>query len=333
MASSVKRLLVTLIYLIVSATCTAIVASLASKHLGGDELNGGGDLKKTVRESVSRPQDLSFSEVGGLEEVKKDLMRSVVTPLLNPDVFFSGPKALRPPRGVLLSGPPGTGKTMLARAVASEANANFMSLSSSTLESKWFGESSKIVREAFRMARTELQPCIIFFDEIDGVGRRRNEADQSCTYSLKTELLKNLDGEAGEDSSSAVMVLACTNCESSLDPALRRRLPKVLHVDKPDLEARVDILVKMTFEEATSVTPRKGKKIPTVRLVAELTEGFTGSDLSALYSEASSLRYHSADVERILKKREVKDGRSVMAMLGPLSLSHWKAALSKKEVA
>lgn len=329
-----KRLAVGIVTVVVYSVVSLLVATLLKKYMEGEEdfLGSGDNHTKTIRSCVSRPSGPTFEQIGGLESVKRDLRRSIVTPLSNPSLFFKGPLALRPPRGVLLSGPPGTGKTMLAKAVASESRANMLTLSSSTLESKYFGDSSKIVKKAFEMARGELQPCIVFFDEIDGIGRVRNEMDQACTYTLKTELLRNLDGEGEQDSSCQVVVLACTNCASSLDPALKRRLPKVLHVDVPSLEGRVDILRRITEGEAASTTLNSNKKkVSTISVVAEMTEGFTGSDLRALYSEASSLRYHDANVEEILRKNEVKDGDAMMRMIGKLEMRHWEKAIQKRD--
>ena len=204
----------------------AVVATVASvllaRFLKEDGMMGDG-FDATIRGCLATPTNESLDDVGGLAAVKDELRKIVLLPLKYPDAFFKGPKALHPPRGVLLHGPPGTGKTMLARALASESGVPFVALTSATLESRWYGDTPKLLASAFRLARDEWQPCILFMDEIDGMGRKRSDLDQACVYSFKTELLRNMDGVQD----AAVVVLACTNCPDSLDPALRRRFARV----------------------------------------------------------------------------------------------------------
>jgi len=254
------------------------------------------------------PQNESLNDVGGLATIKDELRKIVLLPLKYPDAFFKGPKALHPPRGVLLHGPPGTGKTMLARALASESGVPFVALTSSTLESRWYGDTPKLLASAFRLARDEWQPCILFMDEIDGMGRKRSDLDQACVYSFKTELLRNMDSVQD----AAVVVLGCTNCPDSLDPALRRRFARVVHVGKPDGAARLDILHTLCREE-TLVDEDVLKE------VAKRTAGKTGSDLASLFAAASSARLDHGVVEHALRT-----GKDPVAALGPLALGHWR---------
>ena len=283
---------------------------------GGDGKGAAGSHAAAIRACVVRPTGETLEDVGGLESIKEALRRAVLLPLRHPEVFYRGPKALRPPRGVLLHGPPGTGKTMLARALASESGVPLVALTSAALESKWWGESSKLIEAAFRVARTELQPCILFFDELDGMGRARSEQDQACTYSFKTELLRNLDGVEG-DQGAAVMVLACTNCPQALDPALRRRFPRVLHVDKPDARARLSILHALSKEDAVDAAA--------LEAVARVTVGSTGADLAALYAAASAARFDSATAMDAALQAGA-DGAELVARAGALGRAHWLSA-------
>lgn len=254
---------------------------------------------------VSTPDGPSLSEVGGLCEIKRQLHVDVVLPLTYPRLFFDGPALLRPPRGILLYGSPGTGKTMLSKAVAHAAKVPFLCLTPSSLESKWFGETPKLLEKAFTLARTKLAPCVVFLDEIDGMGRRRSEEDQACVHSLKTELLRNLDGNG---SAAAVSVIACTNLPSMLDPALLRRFPRRIEVPKPTRAERESIL-RVMLEGDASLAP----------LLAEHTSGMTGSDLRALCGHASSSRLRGVD-EHV---HESSDGEDLLRRLGPLTVHHF----------
>lgn len=315
----------TLVRIVVSMVVTSIVAFLLDKLLNGDafSLPGMSDHDRAVKACIVPRSTTGLDDIGGLEAIKEDLRRSVILPLRHPHIFFKGPKALLPPKGVLLHGPPGTGKTLLAKAIATESNATFLALSSATLESKWWGESAKLVEAAFRLARTELQPCVVFFDEIDGMGRTRTEHDQACVYSFKTELLRNMDGfDTNQDGvPAAVMVVACTNNVNALDAALRRRLPHVIHVGRPDTKARLDILHKIT---RTDVIPAS-----VLSTVASLTEGYTGSDLAALYADASSQRLAERNLPRLVASlpHDARAGELLLSKLGPMRLRHWKTAI------
>ena len=320
-------ILMFVLYAVLSAAITYAVQCLKEEGAG---INSG--HTEAIRSCVVRPGSETLDDIGGLVKVKQSLRRAVLLPLQRPDLFYKGPQALRPPRGVLLHGPPGTGKTMLARALASECKVNFLSLSSATLESKWWGESAKLVQAAFDLARGELQPCIIFFDEIDGMGKARSDGDQACVYSFKTELLRNMDGIDKEHRECAVQVIACTNCLRTLDPALRRRLPLTIEVPKPDAAARHSILRKLTKEERRGGQEVVGKgsharKVSTLKLVADLTDGLTGSDLTALYSDASSVRLEESDVYKHVTS--ATSAEDLLQRAGPLRLKHFQDALQR----
>lgn len=290
---------------------------LARRLLGGDGDGGESTHRASVRALATRPErgSVTLDDVGGLAHAKHELRRAVLLPLQRPELFFSV-RELRPPRGVLLHGPPGTGKTLLARALACESGASLLALHAAALESKWFGEAPKLLQAAFALARTELAPCLVFFDEVDALGRARSEHDQSCTYTFKCELLRNLDTL---DGTAPVVVLACTNCPQSLDPALRRRFPCVVHVDRPDEAARRDILRVLVGAEDADAT---------LAAVARATAGMTGADLAAMHAEASAARMSGPTFESAVAHSV--DGPDLLARLPPLAWSHWVAAAAAR---
>ena len=251
-----------------------------------------------------------MDQVGGHDKIKRELMLHVVVPLKNAATFFNN-NALRPPTGILLAGPPGTGKTMLATALAHESNVPFMSIKPNMIEQKYYGESEKMVRAIFSLAK-KIAPCIIFVDEIDGILKNRSEFDQNANYSIKTQMLQEMD--ALEKENSYVIVIGATNCPTKLDKALYRRLPRTYTVDFPDEAARKQILTNLLKDE------------PCKKLADSLiqdTLGFSGSDIKELYKVASSLR------------NETFSGRFLQSSVPqyvkppPLTNEHWQQTLER----
>ncbi len=230
-----------------------------------------------VREVFIEIPDVHWSDIGGLEEEKQDLIEVVEWPLQRPDSFKR--IGIQPPKGVLIFGPPGCGKTLLARAVATESEANFISVKGPELLSKWVGESEKAIREVFRKARTAA-PAIIFFDEIDAVAptRGRSGGDSHVTERVISQLLTEMDGL---ESMRDIIVLAATNRPELMDPALKRtgRFDRSIYVRAPDASSRKEI-----FEIYTRDMPL-ADDVDIDRLVAE-TENFVGGDIEALCREA-----------------------------------------------
>ncbi len=216
-----------------------------------------------------------WDEVGGLERVKRALQESVELPFRNPQVYRT--MGIDPPRGILLYGPPGVGKTLLAKAAATESQANFISVKGPEVMSKWVGESEKAIRVIFKKAR-QASPAIVFIDEIDSIAPRRGlQTSSGVTERIVNQLLTSIDGL---ESLERVLVLAATNRPDILDEALLRtgRFDRLLYVEPPNTAGRLEILkvhtTRMPLEDVSLLH------------LAERTEGFVGSDLAALCREA-----------------------------------------------
>ncbi|MEM4075396.1 MAG: CDC48 family AAA ATPase [Metallosphaera sp.] len=232
-----------------------------------------------LREVYVEVPKVRWSEIGGLDNVKQQLREAVEWPMRFPDVFNK--TGIRPPKGVLLFGPPGTGKTMLAKAVATESGANFIAVRGPEVLSKWVGESEKAIREIFKRAR-QTAPTVIFFDEIDSIAPMRGMGhDSGVTERMVNQLLSEMDGIVPL---SKVVVIAATNRPDIIDPGLLRpgRFDRLIYVPPPDKQARLEIL---------KVHTKSVPLAPDVDLnaLADKTEGYTGADLEALVREATMI--------------------------------------------
>jgi SpoVK/Ycf46/Vps4 family AAA+-type ATPase len=186
-------------------------------------------------EIMERHIDIKWDDIAGLEYAKKIIHEIIIWPMLRPDIFC-GIRA--PPRGVMFFGPPGTGKTLLGKAIAAQSKSTFLSISASTLTSKWVGEGEKMVRTMFAIAAIH-QPSVVFIDEIDSLLCSRNESDQESSRRIKTEFLVQLDGAntfAGEE--ARILIIGATNRPDDLDEAVRRRLGKRLYIPLPNAAGR-----------------------------------------------------------------------------------------------
>jgi transitional endoplasmic reticulum ATPase len=235
-----------------------------------------------MREVLVEIPRVRWDDVGGLDEVKKALKETIELPLKDPEVFKR--MGITPPRGVLLYGPPGCGKTLLAKAVANESQANFISIKGPEVMSKWVGESEKAVRQIFKKAK-QVAPTIVFLDEIDAIAPRRgaSAADSGVTERLVNQLLTSIDGL---ESLEGVVILGATNRPDIVDPALLRagRFGKLVLIPVPDREARLEILKVHTRE-----MPLKDVNLEEL---ADRTPDFSGADIESLCKEAglNSLR-------------------------------------------
>lgn len=229
-----------------------------------------------MREVLIEVPNIRWGDVGGLEEVKDNLQEAVEWPLKIPGKFKK--LGITPPKGILMYGPPGCGKTMLAKAVATESNANFISVKGPELLSKWVGESEKRVRELFRRAK-QVSPSVIFFDEIDAmVPRRGSNTGEKVSEKIVSQVLTEM---SGLEDLKDIVVVAATNRPDMLDPALLRpgRFDRKILVPEPDLKARVKILEIKTKEMPLDKSVK-------IKKLAEAAEGFSGADLESLCREA-----------------------------------------------
>ncbi|KAI3649832.1 hypothetical protein MP228_005464 [Amoeboaphelidium protococcarum] len=252
--------------------------------------------------------NVSWDDIAGLQAAKQQLQELVILPALRQDLF----QGLRSPaKGLLLFGPAGTGKTLLAKAVAHESKSKFFSISSSSLTSKWLGESEKLVRTMFLLAR-HLQPSIIFIDEIDSILGQRQSASSSgsgaggeseASRRLKTEFLIQFDGVA-TDQNDRVVLIAATNRPQDLDEAVRRRFTKRLYIPLPEAETRLQLLKQLLDRHK-----RHSVSASQLNAIVKKTEGYSCSDLTALAKEAALYPLREIPLARLklIKPEEIRN--------------------------
>ncbi|KAJ7101524.1 P-loop containing nucleoside triphosphate hydrolase protein [Mycena belliarum] len=255
---------------------TKQLEALARLGHGSLELD---EYERTVANEVIHPDDISvkFTDIGGLDAIVSSLRESIIYPLVYPNLFTSASPLLGSPKGVLLFGPPGCGKTMLAKALAKESGATFINIAASVLTNKWFGESNKLVAALFKLAR-KTQPCIIFIDEIDSFLRERSSGDHEVTGMMKAEFMTQWDGLLS--STDRILVLGATNRPNDIDSAILRRMPKRYAVSLPNVEQRLSILTLILHD--TPLAPNFS-----MAALAELTSGQSGSDLREMCRNAA----------------------------------------------
>jgi SpoVK/Ycf46/Vps4 family AAA+-type ATPase len=250
------------------------------------------EFEQKLLSEVIPPHQVSvgFDDIGALDSIKGTMKELVMLPLQRPELFKRG-NLTRPCKGILLFGPPGTGKTMLAKAVATESGANFIAISMSSIASKWFGEGEKYTKALFTLA-SKISPCIIFIDEVDCLlGRREKQGEHDAMRKIKNEFMMMWDGLKSKDS-ERIIVLAATNRPHDLDDAVLRRLPRRLLVDLPDAENRTKILKVILKDEDLN---------PDVDIeeIAKSTKGYSGSDLRNLCVAAAY-----RPIRELLKREE-----------------------------
>jgi vacuolar protein-sorting-associated protein 4 len=271
---------------------------------------------------ITEKPNVKMSDVAGLEDAKQAINDAIIAPMKHPELFKG--KSRQPWRGILFYGPAGCGKTLIAKAVASEVNATFFNVSAGNIVSKWLGESEKLVMNLFTLARRS-QPAIVFMDELDSVGVSRSGDDVGGERRLKTQLLTELQGLAS-DLEDRVTVIGATNLPWELDFALRSRFEKKIHVPLPDKPARkrifeihmeeIDVAPEVDFDE-----------------LADLSEGYSGRDISVVCREAAMEPIRDLQrIGRMDEEEEIIDIRPVSREDLLQAIENIKPATSPEDV-
>ncbi|CAL4948651.1 unnamed protein product [Urochloa decumbens] len=260
------------------------------------------EYEKRIRGSVIPASEtgVTFDDIGALADIKESIQELVMLPLQRPDLFNDG--LLKPCKGILLFGPPGTGKTMLAKAVANEAGASFINISMSGITSKWYGEAEKTIKALFSLA-TKIAPTIIFVDEVDSMlGTRESSNENEVSRRIKNEFMTHWDGLLSKPN-ERILVLGATNRPFDLDDAIIRRFEHRVMVGLPTLESRELIMKKLLSKEKVEDIDFKE--------LAKMTEGYSGSDLKNLCVTAAyrPVRELLQKEKEMKKDKKAKEGK------------------------
>ncbi|XP_034486905.1 spastin isoform X2 [Drosophila innubila] len=240
-------------------------------------------------EIVEGGAKVEWTDIAGQEVAKQALQEMVILPSVRPELF-TGLRA--PAKGLLLFGPPGNGKTLLARAVATECSATFLNISAASLTSKYVGDGEKLVRALFAVAR-HMQPSIIFIDEVDSLLSERSSSEHEASRRLKTEFLVEFDGLPGNPDGDRIVVLAATNRPQELDEAALRRFTKRVYVTLPDVQTRELLLNRLLQKQGSPLDTEALQRL------AKITDGYSGSDLTALAKDAALEPIRELNVEQV----------------------------------
>ncbi|CAK1555524.1 unnamed protein product [Leptosia nina] len=275
-------------------------AGLGSKHaLALDKLT---DHEMIIASQLVVPDEINvnWKDIAGLDNLIRELRETVILPIQKRELFADS-RLTQPPKGVLLHGPPGCGKTLIAKATAKEANMSFINLDVSLLTDKWYGETQKLASAVFSLA-VKLQPCIVFIDEIESFLRTRTAHDHEATAMMKTQFMSLWDGLI-TDPSCTVIIMGATNRPQDLDKAIQRRMPATFHVPMPNEFQRERILQLILHEEpiASDIDYKK---------LAATSEGFSGSDLHEVCRQAAVYRVRDYAREDLAREQESIDNKS-----------------------
>merc|ERR1719245_442423 len=269
------------------------------------------------KDLLLKDPDIKWNDIAGLQDAKALLQEAVVLPLIMPD-FFKGIR--RPWKGVLMVGPPGTGKTMLAKAVATECKTRFFNISTSTLTSKFRGESERLVRLLFDMARF-YAPSTIFIDEVDSLcSQRGTDSEHEASRRFKAELLIQMDGLLEADNSDkVVMVLAATNHPWDIDEAFRRRFEKRILIGLPDLASRKNLLELNLKNVVIS-------KDVDIEDIAKMLDDYSGADITSFCRDAAMM-----SMRKVIKDKSPSEIKMLSKddLEKPVTLDDFKAALER----
>jgi len=281
------------------------------------------ELRQTISGTVVTDKpSVTWADVAGMEDAKQSLRESVVLPLAHPELFQG---ARKPWQGILLFGPPGCGKTLLAKAAANECSATFFAVDSASIVSKWLGESEKLMKTLFQVAYMDA-PSLVFIDEIDSIAGKRGEGNEGGgERRIKTQLLQEMQGVKSKRD-KLITLLGATNRPWDIDSAILRRFEKKIYIGLPNSAGR-----KQIFDLSTKGV-EKDTSVNTVEL-GELTEGYTGSDIASICREVVMLPVRELDAQGILdqKNGEIKV-RAITQTDFETVIKRVKPVVSKKEL-
>ncbi|XP_072944809.1 outer mitochondrial transmembrane helix translocase isoform X2 [Epargyreus clarus] len=281
-------------------------AGLGGKHsVALDKLT---DHEMIIASQLVVPDEINvnWKDIAGLDHLIQELRETVILPIQKRELFADS-RLTQPPKGVLLHGPPGCGKTLIAKATAKEANMSFINLDVSLLTDKWYGETQKLAAAVFSLA-VKLQPCIVFIDEIESFLRTRTAHDHEATAMMKTQFMSLWDGLI-TDPGCTVIIMGATNRPQDLDKAIQRRMPATFHVPMPNESQRERILQLILRSEPVATDIEYGR-------LAANTEGFSGSDLHELCRHAAVFRVRDLARDELARERSRTEAQVTLALLG-----------------